>query len=84
MRPDLVVIVGVTSQDAAQVSLAQNDEVIDALAPDRSDEPFCKAILPRRRRRYRLIPDAHDPNAALNDISIAGRSPEGNPSDHIA
>jgi len=35
--------------------LAQDDEVIDALAPDRADQPFGKAILPRRSRRDRLI-----------------------------
>jgi hypothetical protein len=28
--------------------LAQDDEVVQALAPDRSDQPLDKAILPRR------------------------------------
>jgi hypothetical protein len=30
-----------------QVRLAQNDEVIEAFPPDRSDQPFSEAILPR-------------------------------------
>jgi len=34
-------------QDPAQVRLAQDDEMIQTLAPDRSDQPFGKAILPR-------------------------------------
>jgi hypothetical protein len=27
--------------------LAKHDEMVDTLAPDRSDQPFGKAILPR-------------------------------------
>jgi hypothetical protein len=29
------------------MGLAKNDDMIQALAPDRSDQPFGKAILPR-------------------------------------
>jgi hypothetical protein len=47
MGPDYIVIVGVTLQDPTQVDLDKNDAVIDALAPDRSDQPFSEAILPR-------------------------------------
>ena len=55
---------------------AQDDQMIHALAPDRSDQPFGKAILPRRRRRYRFVPDAHGAkstcdNGAINLIPIA-------------
>ena len=38
---------GISLQDPAQVSLAQDDDVVDAFAPDRSDQSFGKAILPR-------------------------------------
>jgi hypothetical protein len=41
-----VVIASIGSQDPAQMRLAQDDEVIDTLAPDRADQPFGKAILP--------------------------------------
>ena len=56
--------------------LAQDDEMVHALAPDRSDQPFGKAILPRRGRRGGLVPDAHSAhsardNAAINSIPIA-------------
>jgi hypothetical protein len=34
--------------------LTQDDDMIQTLAPDRSDQPFGKAILPRRGRRGRL------------------------------
>ena len=43
----LLVIAGISLQDPAQVRLAQDDEMIQTLAPDRSDQPFGKAILPR-------------------------------------
>jgi hypothetical protein len=56
--------------------LAQDDEMVHTLAPDRSDQPFGKAILPRRGRRYGLVPDAHGANSAgdngaLDSIPIA-------------
>jgi hypothetical protein len=38
---------------------AEDDEMIQTLAPDRPDKPFGKAILPGRGRRYRLVPNAH-------------------------
>jgi hypothetical protein len=49
--------------------------MVNTLAPDRSDQPFGKAILPRRRRDG-LVPDAHGThsaceNAAIDPIPIA-------------
>src|SRR5215204_6915931 len=76
MRSDFIVIKSIGSQDAAQVRLAQDDQMIYTLAPDRSDQPFGKAILPRRGRCRRLVPDAHGAksacdNGAINTIPIA-------------
>src|SRR5712671_1164742 len=47
-----------------------------ALTPDRSDQPFGKAILPRRGWCGRLVPDTHGAqsardNAAIDPIPIA-------------
>jgi hypothetical protein len=47
MRSDAVVIIGVRFQNPAQMLLAEDNEVIQTLTPDRSDQPFGKAILPR-------------------------------------
>src|ERR1700686_3017573 len=47
MRSDAVVIIGVRFQNSAQMLLAEDNEVIQTLTPDRSDQPFGKAILPR-------------------------------------
>ena len=44
--------------------------MIDALAPDRSDQPFGKAILPGRGWCNRPIPDAHGAQLARDDRTI--------------
>src|ERR1035437_1838676 len=65
MRSDVIVIASIGSQDPAQMRLAQNDKMIHTLAPHRSDQPFGKAILPRRGWRGRLVPDAHGAHSAV-------------------
>ena len=50
--------------------LAQDDEMIDTLAPDGSDQPFGKAILPRRSWCRRLVPDAHGTQSACRDGAV--------------
>src|SRR5450631_3783710 len=70
MRSDGVVIVGVGFQDPTQMHLTQNNDVVHTLTPDRSDQPFHKAILPRRGWRGRLVPDAHGAQSARDDAAI--------------
>src|SRR5450631_3021091 len=70
MRPDAIVIVGVGFQDPTQMHLAQDNDVVHTLTPDRSDQPFGKAILPRRGRCGRLVPDAHGAQSAPDDAAI--------------
>jgi hypothetical protein len=48
--------------------------MIDALAPDRSDQPFSKTILPRRGRCGRLVPDAHGAQSACDDHCACRKS----------
>ena len=50
--------------------LAQDNDVVHTLTPDRSDQPFGKAILPRRGRCGRLVPDAHGAQSARDDAAI--------------
>jgi hypothetical protein len=47
MRSDAIVIVGVGFQDPTQMHLAQDNDVVHTLAPDRSDQPLGIAIPPR-------------------------------------
>jgi hypothetical protein len=47
------------SRTKHQMHLAQDNDVVHTLTPDRSDQPFGKAILPRRGWCGGLVPDAH-------------------------
>src|ERR1700685_2081858 len=70
MRSDAIIIVGVGFQDPTQMRLAQDNDVVHTLTPDRSDQPFGKTILPRRGRCGRLVPDAHGAQSARDDAAI--------------
>src|ERR1700720_2367338 len=70
MCSNFVVIASIGSQDSAQMHLAQDNDVVHTFPPDRSDQPFGKAILPRRGRCGRLVPDAHGAQSARDDAAI--------------
>src|SRR5271167_4085075 len=70
MRSNAIIIAGVGFQDPAQMHLAQDNDVGYTLTPDRSDQPFGKAILPRRGRCGGLVPDAHRAQSARDDAAI--------------
>src|SRR5215470_13388955 len=63
VRSQTVVIAGIGFQNPAWVRLAQSDHVVGALASDRSDQSFGKAVLPRRARSDRFVADAHGSQA---------------------
>jgi hypothetical protein len=60
--------------------LAEDNDVVQALAPDRSDQPLGKAILPRRGWCNWLISDAHGAKSACDNSAV---DPIAVP-DHIA
>src|SRR6202521_3439470 len=70
MRSDAIVIVGVGLQDPTQMHLSQDNDVVHTFTPDRSDQPFGKAILPRRGWCGRLVPNAHGAQSARDDAAI--------------
>src|SRR4029077_8003181 len=70
MRSDEIVIVGVGFQDATQMHSAQDNDVVHTLTPDRSDQPFGKAILPGRGWCNRLVPNAHGAQSAGDDAAV--------------
>src|SRR5258707_6884671 len=61
---------GVRFQNATQMHLAQDNDVVHTLTPDRSDQPFGETILARRSRCGRLVPDAHGAQSAFDDAAI--------------
>src|ERR1700723_853120 len=70
MRSNAIIIVGVGFQDPTQMDLAQDNDVVQTLTPDRSDQPFGKAVLPGRGWCGRLVPDAHGAQSARDDAAI--------------
>jgi len=54
MRPRIVVIIEVTGQTAFEVGFVEDDDMIEALPPDRADQPFdvgfCQGARARTRR----------------------------------
>jgi hypothetical protein len=54
-----VIVQEVAGQDAAEVSLAEDEHVIQALAPDRTDELLREGVLPRAGGRGQDFPDTH-------------------------
>jgi len=50
--------------------LTQDDEMVHALTPDRPDQSLGKAILPRRGRCRRLVPDTHRAQSACDDAAV--------------
>src|SRR5258708_2707976 len=70
MRSDVVVIACVRLQNLAQMHLAQDNDVVHTLTPDRPDQPFGKTILPGRGWCGRLVPDAHGAQSACDGSAI--------------
>src|ERR1700746_2046208 len=70
MGSEIVVIVGVTFQSSAQMRFAEDNDVVQTLTPDRSDQPFGKAVLPRRGWCSRLVTDAHRAQSARDNTAI--------------
>src|SRR5476651_2601887 len=58
------------SENPAQMLLAQDNDVVQTLAPDRSDQPLGKAVLPRRRRCNWLVSDTHGTQSARDDSAV--------------
>ena len=46
MGSQLIIVGSISLQNSAQMRLAQDEHMVDALAPDRSDQAFSKPILP--------------------------------------
>src|SRR5580700_749307 len=70
MRSDVVVVACVRLQNLAQMHLAQDNDVVQTLTPDRSDQPFDKAVLPRRGWCGWLVSGPHGSQSACDDAAI--------------
>src|SRR5260370_24361083 len=70
MGSPAVVIVRIVFQNPTQMFLVQDNDVVQTLAPDRSDQPFGKAVLPRRGRCNWLVSDTHGTQSARDDSAV--------------
>src|SRR3981189_3577419 len=70
MRSHAVVIVRIVFQNPTQMFLVQDNDCVQTLAPDRSDQPFGKAVLPRRSRCNWLVSDTHGTQSARDDSAV--------------
>src|SRR6267378_1482206 len=69
--PTYLIVVGrVRAKQMAEMPLPEHDNMVQAIASDRTDRPFTISILPRRSRRGRPIPNAHRPKAADEDVAV--------------
>jgi hypothetical protein len=70
MSSQLVIIGGILHQNLAQVRFAEDNHMVDALASDRSDQPFGEAVLPRRAWGDGLVADAHGAQSVRDGSAI--------------
>src|SRR5437764_5752332 len=62
---DLARAGSVLRKHSSKVLGVENDQMISALAPDRSDQAFDMSVLPGRAERDGSVPDAHCSHASL-------------------
>src|SRR6476620_1477210 len=63
MRSGVVVILKIARQYAAQVTLVEDDHVIQAFTADRTDQTLDIGVLPMLSRSSDDLRDSHRPNA---------------------
>ena len=66
----LVIVREVRGEEASQVPLAENDNVVEALAPDRADESLREGILPRAVRDRENFTDSHTRHTLPEDVTV--------------
>jgi hypothetical protein len=66
----VVIVTCIAPQDSAEVRLADDGAVIEALTADRPNQAFRNSVLPRRSGRGRFVPDTHRAQAPPHHIAI--------------
>ena len=66
-----MVVGEVSGEDAVEMPLAEHEHVIQALAPDRADEPLHEGILPRAAGSGQDFLDTHALDALPERLPVA-------------
>jgi hypothetical protein len=72
VNPGPIAVRGELDKDPTQVYLSKHHQVVDALPPNRTDQSFRKAVLPRRTGRDWLVANAHGAQAAGDNGTVYG------------
>ncbi len=72
VRAGVVVITDVVLEDVPKMVFSENDQVIDALASNRTDDSLSVRVLPGRSRSGDDLSDAHSLNSCTEVGSIDG------------
>src|SRR5580693_5889762 len=70
MRSDTIIIAGVGFRHLTRMHLGQNNDMVQILTLDRSDQPLGKAVLRGRGRCDRLVPDSRGAQSACHDGAV--------------
>jgi hypothetical protein len=70
VRATLMIILEVAGQDATQVRVAEDENVIQTLAPDRTDQALGERILPGAVRRREDLINPHSLHTFPEGIAI--------------
>jgi hypothetical protein len=73
MWPRGVVVGEIRAQDAAEMGAVQNDDVIQALAPDGADHPFRERVLLGRSGGRAHLADPHVGDASREGLAVTGQ-----------
>ena len=73
MRPILVVIALMVSDQAEEMPLAEYDDMVECLSVEGSDEPLGVPVLPRSRCDAKLL-DPEIPHLRVEGIKVRERS----------
>jgi hypothetical protein len=74
VRSGAVVIAEVASQDLTQMALAEDDDVVETVVPDRADQAFGERILPRTLSGREDFLDPHALHALAEGVTVDGVS----------
>src|SRR6202163_2741714 len=69
MSSRVIIISGEFRQNSPQMLFVDHDQMIGTFAPDRSDQAFNTSVLPGCAERGGPIPDAHRPDAGLENAA---------------
>jgi hypothetical protein len=72
VRASLAVISLIRFEQVAQMPLAKHNDIVQAITPDRADQPFRISVLQWRPRRCRLITNAHRLKTADENVTVDG------------